>query len=320
MANRKYTIGRPLQEVRLKNWPAGKVAQMKRAIEMLEGELNTAIASQIQQGTKRVVSSRVPKITGVEIATGFKSFSISFNEAKGISDLLFYEIQKDSTSSFANPTTYTIPQTTLTIPTTTERERIYVRVRAMNSKFEVGQWSSTVTAVGSSNFRINVERSTRTSVTLTTASVGTWTDIASASITVGTSAISCSIQAGVHAFLAETPAVRPPGAARDRTCTYYVYLRILKDGVPDPDFEETFFTVDTEVRNDAGESSDTEQRIEETQFGTFITPLESLTNQTRTYTVQAKLDAWSYSGGATPPNGPEIIIDNFDFMEIIQST
>ena len=325
MANRKYTIGRPLQEVRLKNWPAGKVAQMKRAIEMLEEQLNTTISSQIEQGAKRVVSSRVPKITGLAIATGFKSFSISFNDAKGISDLLFYEIQKDSTSSFADPTTYTIAQTTLTIPTATERERIYVRVRAMNSKFEVGPWSATTTAVGSSNFRINVDRATRTTYTFGASEVDQWVDIASASITVGTSAISCNIQAGIHSFISATPGVRPPAAASDRVFDTTVTFRLLKDGVADADVPDFSIAGTSEVQNDATGSGDVERRSETTKFAVIITPLESLTNTTRTYTIQAYFDstqsAYTVNGVSTAfPNGPKVIIDNFDFMEIIQST
>jgi len=68
--------------------------------------------------------------------------------AKGIDDLLYYEVQQDTTSSFANPTTYKIPQTTLTLPTTEEHQSIYIRVRCVNSRFEVGPWSTTANATG----------------------------------------------------------------------------------------------------------------------------------------------------------------------------
>ena len=325
MADRKYTIGRPLQEVRLRNWTGGRVAQMKRAVEMLEEQLNTTMASQIDQGAKRVVSTRVPKITGVAIATGFKSFSITFNEARGISDLLFYEVQKDSTSSFADPTTYTITQTSLTIPTTTEREVIYVRVRAMNSKFQVGPWSASSTATGSSNFRINVERAARTTYSFGPAEIDTWTDITSVSITVGTSAISCSIQPGARAYIDTTPATRPPGAARDHILDFVVKFRLLKDGIVDEDIGTFILYPSARVRNDTGGGGDEEQREDETTFGTVITPLESLDNVTRTYTLQAFFDGTNSSyqvNGANTAfvNGPQVIVDNFDIMEIIQST
>ena len=314
MAARKYTIGRPIQEVRLKSWPAGKVAQFKRAIELLEGELNETMASQINQGEKRVVSPRVPKVTGLSIKAGFKNFTISFNPAKGITDLLFYEIQKSSTSSFASSTTYTVPQTVLTIPTTEEREQVYFRVRCMNSKFEVGLWSTLVSATGSSNFRITVTRQAASIVTFNTLyqdildDTTEWVDVGGVTYIPSGASMCLHIHAGVHPF--------SDGLAGN-SYEPVVDFRLLRNGVEFTDAGK--LTCRGTFVNSGAFGGPANNLAEDAQIGTFVTPFEIFTGQEASvsYTLQARVLNASNMGGTTDQD-LTVVVDCFDIVELVQ--
>lgn len=331
MADRKYAIGRPTQEVRLRNWKGGQVAQFKKAIEILETELNTVMASQVNQGAKRVVVTSLPKISGVTVTSGFKSFQIKFTHANTIKNLLFYEIQKDSTSSFASPTTYTTPQTTLTIPTASERETIFVRIRLVTSKFQAGPWSTAVTATGSSNFRISTTRGARTTLEIAPASFNTWVDVQSISFPTTTSSLSVSAQPGVHARMTIDGAATPP--VRNSSSAYDVSFRILKDGVELTDAGICRIRTSSSYVNNAGEGENQESKTEAAGFGVLISPFETFTNsETVVYIIQANVYAPGYGLGgsesedtilgnsANPIDNPIIVIDSFDILEIVQVT
>jgi len=316
MASRKYTTGRPLQEVRLRNWPAGKVAQFKRAVEVLETELNDTMASQIAQGAKRVVSARVPKVTGLTIKAGFKNFTISFNPAKGITDLLFYEIHKDSTSSFANPTIFTVPQTTLTIPTTTEREQVYFRVRCMNSKFEVGPWSTSVSATGSSNFRITVTRQAASSVTITTLysditdDTTDWVDVGGVSYTPSGASMCLHIHAGIHPI--------SDGLAGN-SFEPVVDFRLLRNGVEFTDAGK--LTCRGTFVNSGIFGGAANNLTENAQVGTLVTPFETYTGQEAavSYTLQARvLNTTGFGDATNDDQDLTIVVDCFDIVELVQ--
>lgn len=317
MASRKYTTGRPMQDVRLRNWPAGKVAQFKRAIELLEAELNDTMASQIAQGGKRVVSARVPKVTGLSVQAGFKNFVISFSPAKGITDLLFYEIQKSATSGFAETTSYTIPQTSLTIPTTTERERVYFRVRCINSKFEVGPWSSISSATGSSNFRITVTRQDPYTVNVPVADlvVGEWIDIGGVTYTPTAASMCVHVHCGVHSYVTKDVTTHTPEVVVSNSAT--VIFRLLKNGVALTDAGTVVVSVSSNYDNRFGEGNDQFSRTETAGVMTFVTPFETFTGQedTATYTLQMTPDAYTINSA----DGLNVIVDMFDIMEVVQS-
>jgi hypothetical protein len=150
----KYKIGRPIQEVRLRKWKGSRVAQFKKVIELLETQLNKTMAAQVEQGERRVISARVPRVVNVQVRSGYKNFQLTFDAAKGFKDLLFYEIQKDPIDSFPDPTTFNIPQTGLTISAPFENQLMNFRVRCINSRFEAGPWSKTASTTSRSFFRI----------------------------------------------------------------------------------------------------------------------------------------------------------------------
>jgi len=326
----RYQIGRPLQDVRLRNWPAGKVAQLKRAVELMENELNSTMASQVDQGQARVLSPKVPVVTGLTIRAGFKNFLITYNAAKGIQDLLFYEIQKDATPKFANPTTFTIPQTTLTIPTTTEHETVYFRVRVINSKFQVGRWSKTATATGSSNFRISVVRQAKQAVLLTWATRDNWFNMAFATYSPTAASMCLHIHAGVwtKCTAVKTPTTMAATTQYIVTNTNEVNFRILRNGV------EMTNVGTMNVQGSASyllraEEEDTQyqqEREEQTDVHTIITPFETFVGNEASvvYTLQAML-VGSGSSRTASGNGvvtldeATVVIDCFDVVEIVQS-
>jgi hypothetical protein len=327
--NSGYTVGRPLQDVRLRNWPAGKVAQLKRAVSLLEDQLNTTMAAQVDQGTAAKVSARVPKVTGLAIHAGFKNFQVTFNDAKGIDDLLFYEVQQDTTSNFPNPTIFRIPQTTLTMPTTQEHQSIFIRVRAQNSKFEVGPWSTTVHATGSSNFRITVNRQDRTTKTIALANLDVWTDIIGVTYTPTAAAMCINIHAGVFTTNSDNRLNLPGSGTYSSEVANAVTFRLLRNGVELTNCGTMDINGDSTYLLEPA-SADVNwflMRREMTEVGTLITPLETFTGNEAavTFILQARLNTsantfrTSTSGSNVANEGLTIIVDAFDVMEIVQS-
>lgn len=323
----KYTVGRPTQEVRLRNWPAGQAAQLKHAISLLETELNKAIASQTDQGTARKLSPRVPKVTGLSVRAGFKNFQITFNEAKGINNLLFYEIQKSSVANFATSRSYHIPQTTLTIPTETENETIYVRVRCVNTKFEVGPWSDSETQIGSSNFRINVTKTPPFSIFLDKTS-NEWTGIATITYNPIFGSVCLNCHVGVMAYDARNFSVDNPTGDEPNTVILQeqdiaVEFRFTKDGVEIPGR----FTCSVNALNAIGDGSG---RTEMILYSSMVSPFDSFTgienpiefkleariaadSNSRKQYIDASIDTFT-----EPLYDPLLKVDMFELLEIIQ--
>lgn len=324
-----YTVGRPIQEVRLRNWPAGKTAQLKRAVELLENQLNTTMAAQVDQGSKAVVSSRVPKVVNLQIHAGFKNFQVTFDDAKGIDDLLFYEIQQDTTGNFSNPTVYRIPQTTLTLPTTVEHQQIFIRVRAQNSRFEVGPWSASVHATGSSNFRITVNRSARTTVEVALSDLDNWVDITGVTYTPTAAAMCIHIHAGM--FTHDTdPKNNITAVTYTSSISNQMRFRVLRDGVELTNAGqqriEGFATYT--IESNTADTGWIGRRKEMVDIGTMVTPFETFlgNEDSVTFILQAKLTSEqgltaraSSTGHNVDNESVTVIVDAFDVMEIIQS-
>lgn len=331
--NSRYTAGFPTGEVRLRNWPAGKVAQLKKIVELLTTQLNLTMATQVEQGSKAVPSSRVPKVTGLSIIPGFKNFQITFDEAKGIDDLLFYEIQQDTTSSFANPTIYRIPQTTLTIPTTVEHQQIYVRVRCQNTKFEVGSWSSTQHATGSSNFRISVARQSRVSHRMDLTAMDTWETVTALTYTPAAASTFINLHMGLAVRTLADHADQTVNSNDDYNIYGSVTFRVLRNGIELTNAGTVTLATNSEytMQNSAVNIGPIKARQERAVFGSLVLPFETFTGgePSITYTVQAKVNssatvlvvnlAGTLSGTVDTLGAVDVYVDCFDTVEVIQS-
>ncbi len=146
----KYEVGRPLQDVRLRNWDAGRVNQLKLAVQRLESEVNKTLSSSSLQSQKRLTSDQVPFILDLSVSPGFKQVVINFTPPPGLGghprrQLLFYEIQHAADESFAGATTLRTPNNQVAIAGFALGETRSFRARVINTINEAGQYSSTRT-------------------------------------------------------------------------------------------------------------------------------------------------------------------------------
>ena len=343
-ADRKYSIARPLQEVRLRKWKPGNVAQFKQVITALETELNQTMAAQIAQGGKRKISNRVPKIVGLTIRAGFKNFQLNYQPAKGLKDLLFYEIQKSTTLQFSDEstTTYTIPQVSLTIPARVEFQEVYFRVRCVNSKFEAGVWSDIVEATARSFFMLEAFQSQQLSLEavdedadsyidgeitdITPAQFNTWVDVGGQTYSPSGADVCAQVHVGVQASCVNhfTPG---DGVFELITNDVSVAFRVVINDVPTGD-QGNMRAWGYQQRTAGPGSAFT--RKEFFVYSTLFTGFESYdgTEALTPYRVQAKVlpetCSSSQAANATPvartyDDNVRIHLDFVTLLELIQS-
>jgi hypothetical protein len=154
----KYTVGRPSQEIRLRNWPAGRVAAMRLMVSRLESALSDSQASQVEQSAARKFNDDIPFILDLVVDSGFRQFKVSFTPPPGLGgagrgvaphpdrQLLFYEVQSSATEGFTNPQIVETPQSNFIISGVGLGEQRFFRVRVINTKFEASRFTSTLTA------------------------------------------------------------------------------------------------------------------------------------------------------------------------------
>lgn len=159
----KFEVGRPKQGARLRSWPAGRAAELRLMISRLEDAVNNSLGAKIKQSEKRAYNPEIPFIIDFEVTAGFRQFEIQFPLPPGVGgtgrgsgrlgyathpdrQLLFYEIQHDSTSAFADPTIVETAQNHIVIGGAGLAETRYFRARVVNTKFQVSQWTDTTSA------------------------------------------------------------------------------------------------------------------------------------------------------------------------------
>jgi len=343
--DRKYSIARPLQEVRLRKWKPGNVAQFKQVVTALETELNQTMAAQIAQGGKRKISRRVPKVVGLTVRAGFKNFQLNYQPAKGLKDLLFYEIQKSTNLQFSEDavTTYTIPQTSLTIPARVELQEVYFRVRVINARFEAGLWSETVTTVARSFFALESFHSQQLLVggtdadgddfpdpevaDIAPAQFNTWVDVGGQTYSPSAADICVQVHIGVQASCINhfSPG---DGVLQQITNDVSVAFRLLKNGTPTGD-QGNMRAWGYQHRSAGAGSIFT--RKEFMVYSTLFTGFEAYdgTEPNTPYRVQAKVLSETCSSvqtsGANPvarayDDNVRIILDFVTIFEVIQSS
>lgn len=146
----EYKIGRPLSDVRLRNWDTGRQNQLKLVVQRLESEVNKTLTASTQQSAKRLVTDQVPFVLNFSVAPGLKQVSIDFTPPPGLGghprrQLLFYEIQHAATINFADPTVLQTPQSQITLAGFGLGETRSFRARVVNTINEASTWSATQT-------------------------------------------------------------------------------------------------------------------------------------------------------------------------------
>lgn len=146
----EYKRGRPLQDVRLRNWDTGRVNQLKLAVQRLESEVNKTLTASSKQSARRFVSDQVPFILDLTVAPGFKQAVVDFSAPPGLGghprrQLLFYELQHSATTGFTDSTTIKTPNHNISIAGFSLGEVRSFRVRTINTLNEASVWSETKT-------------------------------------------------------------------------------------------------------------------------------------------------------------------------------
>jgi hypothetical protein len=132
-------------QVRLKKWPPGRVSQLKLFLGHLEQAIGVSLASQVEQSPKRMFSEFVPKIVpqDVTVDVSYREVRITFEEPRGMRNLLFYEYDISATEGFYNIDRFNSPEPFFIWPNLTEGVTYYLRVRVVTKNGEVGPWSNT---------------------------------------------------------------------------------------------------------------------------------------------------------------------------------
>jgi len=166
----KVSRPRALQsEVRLRKWPAGRVAQLKLFLGHLEQAIGISLAAQVEQSPKRKFSEFVPKIVpqDVTVDVEFREIRFFFKTPRGLKNLLFYEYDISATSGFYNLDRFVSPETSYVFPNLSDGVTYYMRVRVVTKDGEVGPWSDVESATTpfAQAFGIydGIERTTRVS-------------------------------------------------------------------------------------------------------------------------------------------------------------
>lgn len=293
----RFEIGRPSHEVRLQDWPAGRSNEFRLMINRLEEGLNDSLAAQVLQSGKRAVNNEIPFVLNstVNATGGYRQIELSFDAPPGLGgagrgatphpdrQLLFYEIQHDSTAAFASPVTIETPQTHLLIGGIGLGETRFFRIRVVNTKFQVSPWTSTVVGTAAQG-KITVR--TLPSVTdRIAAPIGEWQNM----ITHSVSALRFgAICVTAHIAIGTPQTDYTAGTKTYRAGPAFVQVRILRK-VNDGSFQEIGDRFRFAARPGYTGVKDGNAPM---AFGTIITPfLQEAPDDdaTITFTIQAML-------------------------------
>lgn len=135
-----------MREVRLRKWPAGRVAQLKLFLGHLEQVVGISLAAQVEQSPKRTFSEFIPKVPIQDITTevSYKEIRVFFKTPKGLKNLLFYEHQLSSTVGFFNFEQFQSPEVFYVWPGLNEGTTYFLRLRVVTKNGEVGPWSDPI--------------------------------------------------------------------------------------------------------------------------------------------------------------------------------
>jgi len=145
----EFKTARLNQEIRLRNWPSGRVNVLRLAVQQLEESLNSSLASTVVQTERRKISDQIPFILDLAVNPGFRQATATWSAPPGLGthplrQLLFYELQYDGDPTFASPTTVTTSQPNFAIAGVSLGSSLSVRIRVVNTFGDASIWSSVV--------------------------------------------------------------------------------------------------------------------------------------------------------------------------------
>lgn len=144
----RFKVAKPNNEVRLRNWEPGRVAQLKLFLGHLEQVVNTSLGAQVSQSPKRKFSEFVPVVPFQDIRTevAFREIRLEFTPPRGLKDLLFYEFQISETEQFFQFDQFTSPNPAFVFSGLLDSLTLYIRVRVVTNNGFVGPFSVPVEA------------------------------------------------------------------------------------------------------------------------------------------------------------------------------
>jgi len=136
----------PNQETKLRQWPAGRVNQLKLFLSHLRTAMDNSLAAQVQQTFSRKFTEFLPKITTHDliIEVNYHEIRFIYKPPRGLRKFLFYEQDVSRYRNFSNFDRY---QSCEPVFTFTELEPGFVyffRLRVVSTDGEVGPWSETI--------------------------------------------------------------------------------------------------------------------------------------------------------------------------------
>lgn len=146
----EYKTGVPSQDLRLRNWPAGRLNLLRLVVQNLERQVNSSLANRVQQSLRRKFSNQVPFPLNLEAKPGFRQVEVNIGATPGLGghprrQLLFYELQHDRSPAFPDPTIIETPQKHVIIGGLALGETRSFRARVVNTFNEVSEWTETRT-------------------------------------------------------------------------------------------------------------------------------------------------------------------------------
>ena len=144
----QYFKTRPNQNVRLRKWAPGRVAQLKLFLGHLEGAINNSLAAQVQQSATRFFSEFVPKvpIQDIDAEVEYREIRIKFEIPRGLKNFLFYEADFGITEILSVFERISSPIASFVLTNLIDGTTYFMRIRVVQKNGNVGLWSDTFSA------------------------------------------------------------------------------------------------------------------------------------------------------------------------------
>ncbi len=322
----QFEIGRPNQEIRLRDWPAGRLAAMKLMVTRLEEGLNDSLAAAVKQSAKRKVNANVPIIIEFDINPGFRQFEVNFPIPPGLGgagrgavnrpdrQLLFYEIQHAATPGFIDPIIVETPQNHIIIGGVGLGETRFFRARVVNTRFEASPWTKTVQSTAAQG-TITITDIDDVNTRLVD-DFDTWETIFRKTYQPVDGAISLSAQIAVGATQTNSVAQNTY-----RSGPGHIQFRWTRDIVSDISGDVEFG--DRAVISATPGFTGTKFGRGALAFGTFVSPFVRLGDEKTIFKLQAKKRPGSRwrggeGSGNLRPADPMIFVRNAKILEVLE--